>query len=175
MKLLRTPLEVWLDLDIPELRVARAKDEQMQQIARVYNWVQAESMPVPDLARLDAELEQAVAEAKDAAEREWREAYEAALERCISAAKISALNSELRTAYFKPEDSDGAAFEYADGIPMGPRYKDWMFQVHEILRTDQDAPDELEVSVPESCNEFFDLMLDEAGLETEGFVRSISE
>ncbi len=168
MKLLRTSLEVWLDHDIPELRSVKTRDKQMQRIAKVYNWTRALGLAVPDLARLDAELEAMVIEAKERKEHEWREAYEAALERCIDAAKVSGLNSKLMAVYVGYERiKEKTAFEYKDGILMGPHYRDWMLQAHEIMRdTSMVAPDELEIGVPKSTKEFFDLLLDEAELES---------
>jgi len=138
-------------------------DNQMRQIAEVYNWAQAGrvlSDPNPtSVARLDAELESMVIEAKERNEREWREAYEAALKRCIDAAKMSALNFKLMTLYFRwKRANEKTAFEYADGIPMGPHYRDWMYQVYEILRNEAgiDVPTELDSNMPDSVAGFLE-------------------
>ena len=92
MKLLRAPVEVLLDIDIPELRklIRRSRkfiDQALAYInAPVHGPDPEETMAMldADMALADLEATMVLMEREEKAEREWREAYAAALERVLA-------------------------------------------------------------------------------------------
>ena len=106
MKLLRTPVEVLLNRDIPELRNKnhRHREKQMQRLATIYNAVSAFRGPDPeetaamldaDMALADLEVTMILMEREEKAVCAWREAYLAALESVLIQTVPKATEAEI--------------------------------------------------------------------------------